>query len=332
MKKNTFRNTMFWYNFILCIFVIFIHAKNDAQPAEVLIVRLIADTGVAGFFLCSGYLFYKNYSYENMLQKYRSRITSVLVPYVLWNLLYYLFNIILCQIPKLRSLFPDKNASFSLSGIIDAIINYTWCPIFWYLQFLIIFILLSPVCYLLIKNKYIGVLTLSVLLLIIATGNTIIANDMITSLGNWLFIYLSGAYLGIHFRTYVEEKEMRLPWLAASCTCTLILSYFYTNVPSIFCNLLYFFSFVTSLWCVLRKLPLPEAKDWQKNTFMVYITHFLVVRTLNTVFGAVSADNSLLSLLLFFLMPVICFTLVHLAKLLCMKLCPAIWNVLSGSR
>jgi len=64
MNKNTFSNRVTWYNFILCIFVVWIHAQNvdlftevvmiDGKPLfnqiEQTIVSDIAVVGVAGIF------------------------------------------------------------------------------------------------------------------------------------------------------------------------------------------------------------------------------------------------------------------------------------------
>ena len=64
MNKNTFSNRVTWYNFILCIFVVWIHAQNTDLFTEVVmtegkplfnqieqtIVSDIAVVGVAGFF------------------------------------------------------------------------------------------------------------------------------------------------------------------------------------------------------------------------------------------------------------------------------------------
>ena len=63
MNKNTFSNRVTWYNFILCIFVVWIHAQNTDLFTEVVmiegkplfnqieqtIVSDIAVVGVAGF-------------------------------------------------------------------------------------------------------------------------------------------------------------------------------------------------------------------------------------------------------------------------------------------
>ena len=66
MNKNTFSNRVTWYNFILCIFVVWIHAQNTDLFTEVVmtegkplfnqieqtIVSDIAVVGVAGLDIC----------------------------------------------------------------------------------------------------------------------------------------------------------------------------------------------------------------------------------------------------------------------------------------
>ena len=88
MNKNTFSNRVTWYNFILCIFVVWIHAQNTDLFTEVVmiegkplfnqieqtIVSDIAVVGVAGFFLCSGYLFYRNYSWGKSAGKIQDAV------------------------------------------------------------------------------------------------------------------------------------------------------------------------------------------------------------------------------------------------------------------
>lgn len=64
MNKNTFSNRVTWYNFILCIFVVWIHAQNTDLFTEVVMIEgkplfnqieqtMVSDiavVGVAGFF------------------------------------------------------------------------------------------------------------------------------------------------------------------------------------------------------------------------------------------------------------------------------------------
>ena len=86
MNKNTFSNRVTWYKFLYSVFfVVWIHAQNTDLFTEVVmiegkplfnqieqtIVSDIAVVGVAGFFLCSGYLFYRNYSWGKVLENIR---------------------------------------------------------------------------------------------------------------------------------------------------------------------------------------------------------------------------------------------------------------------
>ena len=123
MNKNTFSNRVTWYNFILCIFVVWIHAQNTDLFTEVVmiegkplfnqieqtIVSDIAVVGVAGFFLCSGYLFYRNYSWGKVLEKYKTRFVGLFIPYVIWTLLYYFIHVGVSYITPLRAVFNDHS-------------------------------------------------------------------------------------------------------------------------------------------------------------------------------------------------------------------------------
>ena len=113
MTKENFSNNVIWYNFILCVLVVFVHARNDSlfiQPVflweipvfnefEVFLASDVAGAAVGGFYLGSGYLFFRNYSWERVLSKYRSRIHSMLIPYILWTLLYFFIHAVISH-PK----------------------------------------------------------------------------------------------------------------------------------------------------------------------------------------------------------------------------------------
>ena len=55
-------------------------------------------------------------------------------------------------------------------GIVDAVLNYRYCAFLWFLQFLILLVVLSPLIYLLISNKYMGIVAIVLVLVIDSTG------------------------------------------------------------------------------------------------------------------------------------------------------------------
>ena len=178
MNKNTFSNRVTWYNFILCIFVVWIHAQNTDLFTEVVMIEgkplfnqieqtMVSDiavVGVAGFFLCSGYLFYRNYSWGKVLEKYKTRFVGLLIPYVIWTLLYYFIHVGVSYITPLRAVFNEPPITVTWKGIVDAVLNYRYCAFLWFLQFLILLVVLSPLIYLLISNKYMGIVAIGLVL------------------------------------------------------------------------------------------------------------------------------------------------------------------------
>lgn len=56
-------------------------------------------TAVPGFFMLSAYLFFRSFSWEKLPAKWKSRVRSVAVPYLAWNLFYYLGYVLATRIP-----------------------------------------------------------------------------------------------------------------------------------------------------------------------------------------------------------------------------------------
>lgn len=351
MNKGSFQNKVSWYNFILCIFVVWIHTQNttrftqevliDGQPLlswiEQVIVSEIAVIGVAGFFLCSGYLFYRNYTWKKVFEKYRTRFLGLLLPYILWNLIYYFFHVLVSYVPILGATFQEEKISVTGASILDAILNYRYAQFLWFLQFLIIFVILAPILYVFISNRYMGLAAIVIVLVLNSTNggltaNISIGNVQLTSLFNWLSVYMIGGYIGVHCRKAVEEDKVSWMLLIASFILMMFSYYFYKHVPSMFSNLMYFLLAAIFLWCVIAKLPLPNVARWQKNTFMVYLTHYVIVQGINSLISRYISSSMWVGIILFFILPGICFGLVTLFKKLCGNGQTIIWKILSGNR
>ena len=90
---------------ICTIFVVYIHSDNTTQYKlygkigeitkfiEEIIAPSIIDAAVPIFFLVSGLLFFRDYHWNKVLSKYKSRIKSIAIPYFAWNSIYTLVAI-----------------------------------------------------------------------------------------------------------------------------------------------------------------------------------------------------------------------------------------------
>ena len=184
MTEKQFRNKTTFVTFLLSLLVVFIHSYNidlylGAGPygtapdrAAAFLEHFIGDVlgpvAVPGFFMMSAYLFYRNVSWSSLPDKMLRRVKSVLIPYIIWNFLYYMGYVCLRRIPALTAIVGEGEIPFSMPVLADAIINFTYNPVFWYLYQLIILIALAPVIYLVLRDRRLGAGALILLAVAIA--------------------------------------------------------------------------------------------------------------------------------------------------------------------
>lgn len=105
------------------------------------------------FFMISGYLFFiKNddYNASQYKSKIKKRLTTLLVPYLIWNLLYVLFNII---VEVLKGGEIDFSSQiFSLWSMPTQ--PYPADPALWFVRDLMVCMILSPIIYYLTKRYF----------------------------------------------------------------------------------------------------------------------------------------------------------------------------------
>ncbi|PTQ91056.1 acyltransferase family protein [Agitococcus lubricus] len=120
----------------------------------------IARVAVPLFFLLSGYFFFSGFSLslKSYQQRFKSRINTLLIPFLFWNI-FTLFLIGLAQsLPATQSFFSGKGAPISTYQVFDyinAILGLNRYPIsyqFWFIRDLMVMVLLAPILYLLLEK------------------------------------------------------------------------------------------------------------------------------------------------------------------------------------
>ncbi|UKK49079.1 acyltransferase [Prevotella sp. E9-3] len=166
--KIRLSNTISWLRLPLIIAIIMLHCYSvvrlDGVASSAYFKFLypfslwIGETAVPAFFFISGFLFFA--SRKDYVQKVKTRISSLLVPYILWNSL-----LILLYISFLLLGYPQDICGKSIAdyGIIDYLRlfwdrgtydngNFTpiLCPL-WYIRNLFLVTLSAPIFYYAIK-------------------------------------------------------------------------------------------------------------------------------------------------------------------------------------
>lgn len=345
MEENNFRNKVTWFTFFFSILVIWVHSYNavlflgttgkayQIDWLERFVGDSVAQIAVPGFFLMSSYLFFRGFTLNRLWIKWNSRIRSVLVPYIIWNLLYYSGYVIGSRIPGVCEVIGKGVVPLTFLRASDAILNYTYNYVFWYLYQLILLILLAPFIYLLVKRFLLGGLFLAGILAAIYVGWELPFLNL-----DALFYYAFGAFAAVHGKDLVERSwSLRRLWAGAAFLLTALLIKD-VNFPeavkgeaaaSVVCFRL---MAPAGLWLMVPEKYLAKARGWMKQNFFLYAIHFAMVRLINKTGALLLPSYPAIPFGLFLVMPALCvFFSFQIGRFLRRFLSP-LWNLLNGGR
>lgn len=295
--------TISWLRFPLIVLILFIHNPglpkltpwvdggalwlNIFNVVRHIVTPSIAWVGVPVFYFISGFLFFINinrFDQPTYKRKMHSRIQSLLIPYLAWNIVSALL-LFLANSANGKS-FPLFNPLY-LWGYTEThwtnIFGYThylWYPAdypLWFLRDLIVVSLLSPAIYWLIKKT--GVLFPALAWLVFASDLT----EGLPGLSTRAIAFFSlGAYMGIKkmniiltFRK-VETASYVLAFILITLDTvqTTLGTRFYVHSPSLLITLIALFNLASR---IVERGSLPISQRLAASTFFIYAMHTIYV-------------------------------------------------------
>lgn len=131
------------FSFVFTIIMILYHAQWDFLSNTPYVYRLstitekgldhLAGIAMAYFFMTSGFMLYNNLTSENVGSKLKRRVKNLLIPFILWNMIYM----------PLKIIFMHQ----TINGILDLVYHFSFAPYagpLWYVFAVFILSLLSP--------------------------------------------------------------------------------------------------------------------------------------------------------------------------------------------
>lgn len=221
---NVKSETFFWkkkefISFMLSILVFFIHSyfsQNYVSGSFISVVnhkvsyffsRSITQFAVPMFFMLSGISFFKDYSNKKYLTKIKSRVYTLVIPYLLWNTVWMLWDI-LCSYSFIAEFSAiSEPYPLTLVSILKGVFFYGCNTPFWFIFDIIIFSLAAPLLFVFIRNKYLGITTV-ICLSIVSLFEIYIPADVFYYPMSVVF-YLIGAIVGYHFFDFASKKSSK---------------------------------------------------------------------------------------------------------------------------
>ena len=345
-----FRKKVDTVNFILALLVMFIHSYNIEQyldieglektwvfQIEFFLSHALGDIAVPCFFLISAYLFFRNYKWNKIIEKYKIRVKSVLIPYLCWNFLYYVAFIVLASIPFFKYFMDTQQVVFTIKELFLAIYIHKYNGVYWFMQQLIFFILISPLLFLLLHRKA-GILFFAFIFVIDNLGirlSIFFWDIRLDMLAYWVL----GGYLALNYVALFENKRRKrnsIIWLFVF-GISLGMRYWLNNLfsasgGSILEGVLMLN--VLSLWHALDLFNLEQWRLpwWTKITFFIYSMHPLLVDAMKKGMAKLLPHTSRVVLCNYFLAVGICLVIVIIIARIMICFTPRIWRLLNGGR
>lgn len=289
-QKDYFTNKKFRVTFILSLLVFMEHFSTilNYKHLDNTFVNFLdvffhifkaqgGITAVPVFFAISAALFYRDYTYNKTLYKYKQRFFSLVIPYLFWNIINTAFILFASNSFMQQYFIGREPAEINLENIINGIFLSKY-SIFWFIKVIIVFTAFCPLIYTLLKNKYIGIVVIIAVWILRAFG--IELPDFFFR-SDSIFYYLIGAYIGIHhFELFKAKMRLNTTNIALTLICfissTVIIELYhfkqiafinYDTLPLIIVV------FIFSLWRFFDLFKNSSSYSFEQESFIIYAIH-----------------------------------------------------------
>lgn len=329
-----------WLAYGLAVLVFTLHLSSVYQYTQItgdesflypykVFKMCISRVAVPFFFILSSSIFFRDFKNGGgYIKKMQSRFRSLVIPYLSWNTIYLIFSIIATLF--LSKYFIEREPmQISFSECLKAIFLFKQNGHFWFIFDLIVFFVLSPIFYMLLKNRALGVVSI----LAIVIPLVCIIPD--TSVPSSVFYLMIGAYLGIHHFQWITStsKKKTIIGIAGIIICVILLFFINDHVILRFpvlatysiCLLFAIDIFKDKIMC--RKIPV-----FVKHSFWVYALHGIVGSILAKSIFLIFPKSVSFAYPNFVLSLVISLIIIECTALLCKRFLPRVYPLLSGGR
>ena len=216
-----------------------------------------------------------------------------------------------------------------MSGLWDAIVNYTYNPVFWYLYQLLLLVLSAPYLYMALHHPWVGLAAIGLM------WGAVISHKQVWLLNADALVYYStAAYVALHGRKFAESlcgvtgRVLGVGCILLSVLPQMLAPSFLAPAPLVFLRL----GVPIGIWLLVKEMTLPPVHRWMKATFFVYAIHFLIVRTMNKL-GALLFGGSALAAFLLYIMDIVAvFGIAGICQYILRRWMPHVWRLVSGGR
>ena len=346
-------NALFWkkkefISFLLSILIFFIHsyfAQDITSDSLISIVnhkvsyffsRSITRFAVPMFFMLSGISFFKDYSNQKYLKKIKSRLFTLVIPYLLWNTIWLLWELFTSYSFLAKFSTASEQYPITLISILKAVFFYECNIPFWFIFDLIVFSFAAPLVFLLIRNKYVAISSVIVLSIVSLFGIHLPMSVFYYPMA--LVFYLMGGIIGYHFFDFASRKSSK-PVQTASLVY--LVAYILAkniapqeiHIDNYLMQTVVYTLAAVSLWNIVDMfIEQIKPRAIYRRSFAVYAMHLPIAIVMLKVMDFCLPQNEWLEIPKFIVMVVITLVIINIACAILEKFAPKVYATLMGNR
>lgn len=199
----------------------------------------------------------------------------------------------------------------------------------WFLKNLILFILLTPCFYYLLRNYSQSIPTGFVVLvaaLVFIHFRKELGVDLGFAIPSGIDVYMVGAYLGINHKEWITKSNRTISIFSFVIVCLFFLTAFrWFSIP-------FKIIFFIACWYALDLLQIKKTFWWMEITFFTYVAHDMPLEALKKLYAMAFGVSSITSLVEYMFLPIIIEVLLIGIAFLLIKYLPKLWTVMCGGR
>jgi fucose 4-O-acetylase-like acetyltransferase len=311
-------------------------------------VAFFSGQSVPIYFFIAGVVFFLGVDFNKttFTQKLKNRIRSLLIPYIIWNLIGVVYFLLSSSI-KTNTSLAAIISEFSISRFFSAFwmwlddsgiaTNYPKDAPLWFVRDLMIVVGLAPVIYFVIKKtKFYFITLLGIVWFITTLGSEIWPR--LYQLSCAFFFFSWGAYISIRKLDMIEyfSRFFKLSVFLYFTLGVLCLAFHERPLFQYFksCNVIVglFFAYNLSAW-LLQKNMLKVSKFLASSSFFIYVSHWFLIGGIRRIMIMILHPQTGYDFVLVFFASLLCVVAISLTTFYILnRYCSSILKILVGRK
>lgn len=330
-------------NLVLSVLIVALHSSCRGQLiyggegyevnfALQSLIKIIADSAVPMFFVMSGYLLFYKYDIREYLDTLNKKVRTLLIPYVLWNVLGFVYHKCLSLISIMTGVTEANPELLDIQNIFYGIWKSAYDPPVWFIKTLFELILISPIVWCIankLKQKTIG-------LVILAGGLVLGFTPGYTSVFFWFPLYLLAATIACCENNLISQFSMVRSLLCIVLYCSIIVYLLLNNVDEK-ASIYTFYRLISPvlIWNIIDLSKSIRGKSLSEKyaiSFFLFCSHIFVIPIVKKMFLSIFENTNYGISVAYLCTVVTTFGLIWIVSLIMKKILPHTYKILAGGR